>query len=78
MRGSSTNASDRLFFALVAGLKRSLNLKLSDTGVYEPQIRQIVNTFCVGDAAKVGAGVVHERLGQVVNLSHSVWVMSPC
>jgi len=38
-----------LFFTLVTGPRRSLSLKLSDTGVYEPQIRARLGTtahFC--------------------------------
>ena len=38
-----------LFFSLIAGPRRSLRLKLSDTRVYEPQIRARLGTttrFC--------------------------------
>ena len=36
-----------LFFTLVTGPRRSLSLKLSDTKVYEPQIRARLGAACV-------------------------------
>ena len=52
-------AADKLlfffFFTLVTGPRRSLSLKLSDTRVYEPQIRARLGTTAPGQR-------VHSRL----------------
>jgi len=51
------------FFTLVTGPRRSLRLKLSDTRVYEPQIRARLGTtayFCTGlDDGLFGVTVDH-------------------
>jgi len=43
------DSAPTLFFTLVTGPRRSLSLNLSDTRVYEPQIRALLGTaahFC--------------------------------
>ena len=44
------------FFTLVTGLRRSLNIMLSDTRIYEPQIRARFVTTRVATHSYVGGG----------------------
>ena len=46
VRGNQVFSFSFFFFILVTGPRRSLSLKLSDTEVYEPQIRARVGTRC--------------------------------
>jgi len=50
------------FFTLVTGSRRSLNLKLSDTRVYEPQIRARLGTTA-------GLACMHKMLGFYCHLT---------
>ena len=62
----------RFFFTLVTGPRRSLSLQLSETRVYEPQIRARLGTtthFCeVQDAAEA-----HARPPSPQHLHHQLW-----
>jgi len=56
-RSSSARSRPRFFFSfffftLVAGPRRSLNLKLSDTRVYEPEIRARLGTASPSSSAR--------------------------
>jgi len=59
------------FFTLVTGPRRSLSLKLSDTSVYEPQIRARLGTTAGGvsaphpdDLSRLARNVSGNRLGR--------------
>ena len=63
---------DSFFFFsnLVTGPRRSLNFKLSDTRVYEPQIRACIDVAGAGVVASVGPGGC---LRFVTQQPHAVW-----
>ena len=51
------------FFTLVTGPRRFLSLKLSDTSVYEPQIRSRIGT---GVEAERPSSALHHRASSVL------------
>ena len=71
------------FFTLITGSRRSLSLKLSDTGVYEPQIRSRLGTaFEPQEATEVHPAVeqiwhIQDSQGQILAVAFRYNILNP-